>query len=251
MELMVRVIASTKFLGVPEDFQPREDQDQGSDGARLIEMAGRVCYDSYSKGRSSAAYHEHIKEVGHGSVAEHATISFYIEGISRGCLMELTRHRAGVAFSVRSTRFVDESESEWVWHPLIEQSYDWENASGDVRALEGQAKRLYAELVENVTGMLHDQGVDKTTARKQARGAARGVLGNALPTALIFTANIRALRNVLEQRASPAADAEIRLLAGAIFEAALEVAPEYLSDYRREECPDGIGFALVTEHRKL
>lgn len=52
-----------------------------------------------------------------------------------------------------------------------------------------------------------------TAKRKAVREAARSVLPNATETKVFVTANIRALRNVFEQRCSRHADAEIRRLA--------------------------------------
>ena len=273
MKPIVKVIAYTKFLGVPQQLWPcldpeeaglrldASEQDEGSDLARLTECAGRTCYDSYGKGRSSEAYHRHILEVGHGSVLEHASISFYLAGISRGCTHELVRHRSGCAISQRSTRYVDESESDWCWHPLIAEALAWADSEehpdfvNEVRGRMGnayrQAGQVYRAIVEITQASLEAKGTDKLTARKQARGAARGVLGNALETSLVWTANIRALRNVIEQRASPFADAEIRLLANRLYEEALVVAPEFFSDYRKVECADGIGYGLETDYRKV
>lgn len=257
------VITVTRFLGVPEQLLPAPHlqemrdtaqhlQDQGTEPERLVECAGRTCYDSYGKGRSSQAFHQHVREVGHGSVLEHASISFFVSGISRGCSHELVRHRAGIAISQRSTRYVDESESDWAWHPLINEfEHDHGGLALRLRALETEAKLLYGNVVEKLTTYLIEKGTDKLTARKQARGAARGVLGNALSTELVFTLNVRALRHFLEQRASPHADAEIRLLANAMYEAALPHLPESLGDYERATCPDNIGYALVTAHRRV
>jgi thymidylate synthase ThyX len=47
-------------------------------------------------------------------------------------------------------------------------------------------------------------------SRKQARGAARGFLGNALGTELIFSASVAQWRRIIQQRACEAADGEIR-----------------------------------------
>lgn len=257
----VEVIAVTKFLGVPCKLRPMfeehqklnkfiESQDQGPDIARLTECAGRTCYDSYGTGRSSAEYHNHILQVGHGSVLEHASISFYISGISRGCSHELVRHRAGCAISQRSTRYVDESESEWVWHPLLSDEDGNPPVTSEL-SFDTTARQMYKQLVEYVETKLLLKGIDKQTARKQARGAARGALGNALETSMVWTANIRALRNVLEQRASKFADAEIRLLANRLYEESLQVCPEYFSDYKKQTCPDGIGYELITDYRKV
>ena len=264
MKPTVKVIAFTHFVGVPTDLWPNRDaaeifearnvkgQDSGSDSARLTECAGRTCYDSYGKGRSSEDFHKHILEVGHGSVLEHASISFYIAGISRGCSHELVRHRAGCAISQRSTRYIDESESDWCWHPLIERSaIANENVTGAIDSVQALAQQTYSHLAREIQFHLEQNGADKQTARKQARGAARGVLGNALETSMVWTANIRALRNVIEQRASEFADAEIRLLANAMLDAALDVCPEYFSDYEKVPCPDGIGYGVKTAFRKV
>ena len=54
-------------------------------GQKLVEVAGRVCYMSFAKPRpgGNKAYIDHILEVGHGSVLEHAVFSLLITGVSR------------------------------------------------------------------------------------------------------------------------------------------------------------------------
>ncbi len=79
---------------------------------------------------------------------------------------------------------------------------------------------------------------------KQARGAARGLLGNALLTEMVWTCNIRAMKQILKQRANQHADAEIRVLANRLYEEALPYWPTYLGCYRKRDCPDGIGYEL-------
>jgi thymidylate synthase (FAD) len=266
-----KVIGYSKFLGVPEEVWPeggyeaieKAGQDQGSDLARLIECAGRECYDSYGKGRTSEAFHEHILDVAHGSVTEHAVINFRVWNVSRGLTHELVRHRAGVAISQRSTRYVNEAESPWIWHPLIYDAIAWgktedrghEWVANEVEALlgklEDRARLAYISAAELVQDYLASRGVSGTDRLKQARGAARGALGNALATSLIWTANVRALRGCIEQRAAAAADGEIRQEFDFIYLAACEFCPEYFGDYVRVETADGIGFGLKTDHRKL
>ena len=63
-------------LTVPREMgEPSEDQLQGTPWDNLGELCGRVCYASLGRGRSSAAYHDHIKETGNLSVYEHATFT--------------------------------------------------------------------------------------------------------------------------------------------------------------------------------
>ena len=87
----------------------------------VTEASGRICYMSFAKPRpgGNAAYLHHIKEVGHGSVLEHAVWTFIFTGVSRSLLAELTRHRVGWAYSVLSQRYVDESVAEYVEPDII------------------------------------------------------------------------------------------------------------------------------------
>ena len=222
---------------LPECGIPHSHHFQGTPLDNLVELAGRVCYDSArgKKTRSSEAYHKHIIEVKHLSVQEHANItvqfdtkhlnyndndtiaiatttinrpgvyllsdgsgnlqitanlrairewnyfhnnmapydmqdqignimklwarcetpkvmfdyafkpdefcfvpnqlikpindeqkwiSFYFGEVSRGFSHELVRHKWHTAVSQRSTRYVDESESDWAWHPLLRKYED-------------------------------------------------------------------------------------------------------------------------------
>src|ERR671933_371605 len=94
---------------------------EGTDGERLAEFAGRLCYMSQRNpaGRSTREYLENIKRQGHGSVLEHANYSLLLEGVSRSLTHELVRHRAGWAYSQLSQRYVDESQAAFVVPPAI------------------------------------------------------------------------------------------------------------------------------------
>src|SRR5438874_12871786 len=62
-------------------------------GEHLVEVAGRVCYMSFAKPRpgGNKAYIDHILEVGHGSVLEHAVLNIMLQGYRRGCVQEMIR----------------------------------------------------------------------------------------------------------------------------------------------------------------
>jgi thymidylate synthase (FAD) len=99
---------------------------------------------------------------------------------------------------------------------------------------------LYTTIVETLQDDLIQSGVDKATARKQARGAARGVLGNALATELVWSANVRALRHFIGLRGSGGADAEIRMLAHRLWCIMKAELPAYFSDFEETSCADGV-----------
>src|SRR5580704_5963450 len=121
----------------------------------ITETAGRVCYLSFAKPRpgGNSTYLTHIKEVGHGSVLEHAVWNFIITGISRSCSHELVRHRAGWAYSQLSQRYVDESVAEYVEPDII--ANDPELHAVWLEAV-GQAHAAYVKLVELLNTKLAD-----------------------------------------------------------------------------------------------
>jgi len=132
---------------------------------------------------------------------------------------ELVRHGDWTAISQRSTRYCEESESPWVLHPLVQEFLFNGQLAYDSRIdhLIDTSRQLYRDLVNElvtfVTPRLKDDPYAKTSARKQARGAARGFLGNALETEIIFSASVSQLLHILRMRAANAADAEIRVMA--------------------------------------
>lgn len=150
---------------------------------------------------------------------EEKWMSFLITG-SRGLSHELVRHGFRSAISQRSTRYVDEDTSPWVEHPLITAfRADPENRGkfGDRKlgpmTCISQMQGLYQQTVGELEPWLISKGVDKASARKQARGAARGYLGNALYTEVIYSASVAQWKRILRQRGNAGADLEIMTLA--------------------------------------
>src|SRR5687768_15487431 len=81
-----------------------------NDPLALVEFGGRVCYESFANKKQRNRL-DYIRDTsinkGHGSIMEHAVFNLGVLELPRNALMELTRHRAGVAYSWRSTRYVD------------------------------------------------------------------------------------------------------------------------------------------------
>jgi thymidylate synthase (FAD) len=217
-------------------------------GEYLAEVAGRTCYMSFAKPRpgGNKAYLDHILEVGHGSVLEHAAWNLIFTGISRSCSHELVRHRAGWGFSQLSQRYVDESVAEYVEPDVI--ASDPEAHAVWLEAI-GQVHRAYVKLVERLNERFKDEP-DRTLRRKMARQAARSVLPNATETKIFVTANTRALRHFIEMRASRHAEVEIRKLAVAVLRLMQKESPNLFSDYQLVPLDDGT-FEAITSHRKV
>ena len=139
-------------------------------------------------------------------------ISFYLSG-SRGFSHEMVRHGDWTAVSQRSTRYVDESKCSMRWHPelLKKPLVRGPKVRSTLDSVERHTKAGYERIVSTLVA----DGV----SRKQARGAARGVLPHALQTEMIFTASVAQWKWIIESRVSEHADAEINDIINAVSNA--------------------------------
>lgn len=217
-------------------------------GEKLIEMAGRLCYMSFSKPRpgGNSAYINHILEVGHGSVLEHSVFNMIITGVSRSFTHELVRHRAGFGYSQLSQRFVDESDASFVEPDPIFEDQELHSIWLDAIKVSHEAYKALADGLMSKFNHIED----KTLRRKKAREAARSVLPNATETKIFITGNGRALRHFIEMRGDKSADAEIRKVAIAVLKVLQQDSPNLFGDYKiiKSETDDDY---ITTDFKKV
>jgi len=244
-EPRISLLARPAFLE-PEHLKV-EWLGESTDGERLAEFAGRLCYMSQKNPakRATRDYLENIKKQGHGSVLEHANYSLLLEGVSRSLTHELVRHRAGFAYSQLSQRYVDESEANFVVPPAIIGD---ETLEGQWRAQIEEAQRSYVRLVEQLMER-YGWVADKVHRRKMAREAARGVLPNSTETKIVVTGNARAWRTMLELRSSEGAELEIRRCAVAILQLLARETPAFFSDFEIYSAEDRREAARIRYHK--
>ncbi|OSY41310.1 MULTISPECIES: FAD-dependent thymidylate synthase [Pseudonocardia] len=243
--LSVQLVAKTEFLP-PADVPWSTDADGGQ---ALAEFAGRACYQSWKKPNpktaTNAGYIRHILEVGHLSVLEHGSVSFYLTGISRSLTHELIRHRH-FSYSQLSQRYVPERDAAMVEPDVIADDPElhelFQQASADALA-------SYEKLLEGLEKRFADVP-NGTLRRKQARQAARSVLPNATETRIVVTGNYRAWRHFVAMRASEHADVEIRELAVECLRQLQREVPNVFADFEIQTLEDGTEIAsspLVSE----
>jgi thymidylate synthase (FAD) len=254
------LLGMRKFLagfGKDLSFEPYvEDPVSLAPGTALCKAAGQTCYLSFGPRRTTnagaAKYFENIKSSGHGSVLEHASYSFLLYGVSRSFTHELVRHRAGTAFSQTSQRYVDGKVLRFVERPeyqtvptlhaafeadIDRAARDYENRTNELLGLQAAGG-----------GLLSADA--KTDLRKKVQQAARSCLPNEVEAPIVFSANIRALRHIIEMRASGHAELEIREVFVRAFLCLAVLEPVLFDDYRLTDLPDGT-LAVTTEHRKV
>jgi thymidylate synthase (FAD) len=244
-EPRVTLLARPQFLEPPH--LSVQWKGESTDGERLAEFAGRLCYMSQHNpaGRTTADYLQNILRQGHGSVFEHSTYAVLIEGISRSCSHELVRHRAGWGYSQLSQRYVDESHAAFVMPPAVQGDPALEAAW--TRQIEA-AQAAYVTAVERLMER-YSWVDDRVHRRKMAREAARSVLPNATEVKIVASANVRAWRTMLELRLGEGAELEIRRMAVACLRLLQREAPALFADFEIYSAADGSEAGRVGFHK--
>jgi thymidylate synthase (FAD) len=212
----------------------------------LVEFAGRVCYRSWKPGlnpnvariRSDRGeYFANILSSGHGSVLEHASWTFALRDVSRAFTHELVRHRAGSAFSQESLRYVRLADIGFRIPPALEPLRD------SVLSMVEQLEELQLSAAEQL-------GLDRDgvpfSVKKEVTSALRRLAPIGLSTDIVWTANTRTLRHVIEMRTAPGAEEEMQLVFDRVARLMQAEAPLLFQDFTRLD--DG---AWVPQHRKV
>ena len=215
-------------------------------GELLVEFGGRACYRSWEPGLNpnvtrvrtdQRKYFENILRSAHGSVLEHSNYSFALRNVSRVLTHELVRHRAGSAFSQESLRYVRLTDIGFRMPPTLEPVR--EQVVSIVEQLE--------ELQVSAAGAL---GVDADGlpfhVKKEVTSALRRLAPLGLSTDIVWTANVRTLRHVIEMRTAEGAEEELRLVFDQVARVMQAEAPGLFQDFRRLD--DG---SWVPEYRKV
>ena len=222
-----------------------------SDGAPnpaqlLIEFGGRACYRSWEPGLNpnvtrvrtdQREYFENLLRSAHGSVLEHASFSFALRNVSRVFTHELVRHRAGSAFSQESLRYVRLTDIGFRVPPALEPVRD-------------QVISIVERLEEFQVSAAQELGIDDEGipfhVKKEVTSALRRLAPIGLSTDIVWTANVRTLRHVIEMRTAEGAEEELRSVFDQVARVMLDETPELFQDFERQD--DG---SWVPAYRKV
>jgi thymidylate synthase (FAD) len=206
-----------------------------NDAHLLVEFCGRVCYRSWEPGlnpnvsrvrEDQREYLANLLSSLHGSVLEHASYTFAFRNVSRVFTHELVRHRAGSAFSQESLRYVRLADIGFRVPPALEPVRD------QVVSLVEQLEEFQVTAAEALG--LEEDGVP-FAVKKEVTSALRRLAPLGLSTDIVWTANVRTLRHVIEMRTAPGAEEELRLVFDQVATMLCEEAPDLFQDFRRGE----------------
>ena len=210
-----------------------------SDGENLVEAAGRICYRSWQPydpekpeatnpnvsqvRRGNERYLANVLKSGHGSILEHVNMTFICRHVSRVFTHELVRHRAGMAYSQESLRYVRLDDlSFWMPEAARNNPAAKEKYESVIDFLENTQKEL-----ADIFG-IHDSS--DFTEKKHLTSMFRRLAPIGLGTSIMVTGNLRAWRHIIAMRTSPAAEEEIRIVAGQIADICKREYPNVFQD---------------------
>ena len=150
---------------------------------------------------------------------------------------ELVRHRAGSAFSQESLRYVRLTDIGFRVPPALEP-------------VREQVLAIVERLEEFQVSAAKELGIDEDGVpfhvKKEVTSALRRLAPIGLSTDIIWTANARTLRHVIEMRTAEGAEEELRSLFDKIARIMQSEAEGLFQDFVRQD--DG---SWVPEHRKV
>ena len=186
---------------------------------KVIAMASRTCYsaldlaglDQKTDTTDNAAYIRRVLASGHTSIAEHASFTFGLEGVSRTLLAQITRHRVA-SFSVQSQRYVSVAGAEVFDYVLPPR----------IRALGPEAEEKFAQQMKT---MQHWYDEWSEALGQDSAEDARFVLPGAAATRIVMTMNARELLHFFSLRMCNRAQWEVREAAWRMYELVYPLAP--------------------------
>lgn len=187
---------------------------------------------TYYEHHCGSADKELIDRVGnkfrHASILEHLNYTFYIEGISRACLQELSRHRH-TSPSVKSTRYtLKELKDE---QPFTDEDFRIELYASD----RADQYLVWTDDTDvDATSIIQLELLRRLIAMGKPNDKAKYCLPEAYKVSEQLTINARSLQNFLSLRSDKSALWEIRQLATSLYEA-LPVEHQYLFTHCMKE----------------
>ncbi len=247
-------------LGANEFEIPPEETVR--DPALLVALAAKQCYMAFQPGlnpnvnkvrKDMIEYLDNVLKQKHGSVIEHATFTFAINGCSRVFTGEMNRHRAGVAISERSMRYIRYTEKDisfWMPECFREESIDGVEIKKKKKLSRNLMENMFTkqgEAMEKFAEIWKEELDPKSTfhLKKVLTSAFRRCVGMGIATGGVWTLNLRALRHTIALRTDPSAEEEILHIFKKIGAIMLKELPEIFGDFKEKEG------SLVPEYWKV
>lgn len=205
--------------------QPTEEmRARGITPQTLPAYTARHCWESDVKYTDDPKHNEELDkslirrliEMDHTTPLQAVNFVWDVFGTSKSVQAQWTRHKIGVGWCYKSTRFVESAGSGFIYC-----TYDYIDDENRVRQLLAIDEEIARKSVDSYEAKRR-LGATKQDARK--------VMPVEYDTHCSFFANARAMRHFFDLRLAPKAEWEIRRMAGMMLEESMKVAPVIFQD---------------------
>lgn len=151
---------------------------------------------------------KHALASGHESIAEHATFTFTVEGVSRVTEVQLVRHRIGASYAIQSGRYCARHPTNYIMP---------ESVTEDIDDLLAQRIIEYNRALRLLDDCMVEMGISAEDRRY--------FYPQGLKTNIVVTVNARELLHMASERMCVRAQWEIREMVSEMVRLAKVVAP--------------------------
>ena len=184
----------------------------------LPAFTARASHESKGTKEDDIRLNKTLIKLDHDTPLQAVEYVFHVSGITKSLQAQWTRHKIGVGWTFRSTRYVPASQNYFVYN-----TYNYINDEEKVRELlkidEAIAKKAIELFEKRIT-----LGATKQDARK--------IMPVFWTTSCYFYVNARALRHLFKLRLTKAAEWEIRRMVSIMFDICMQFTPSLFEDLK-------------------
>lgn len=154
---------------------------------------------------------------GHTTPLEAVQFVFHVTGISKSLAGQWTRHRTGIGWTFRSTRYVNAANNKFIYPAL-----EYIDSPEEVTTIYEVFSKIHSTFADTYTQLNFTTGIKNQELRR--------LMPVGFSTAAYVYVNARALRHFFTLRLSKHAEWEIRRLAYLLFDEAVTQCPTLFED---------------------
>ena len=208
VELSVKIVAVTQMCGEYCNICTPES---------LPGFTARVSHESKGTIEDDIILNRKLIKWGHTTPLQFLQFVFDVRGITKSLQNQWVRHKIGVGWIFRSTRFVPADQNNFVY-----STYDY---------LDDEVKVRELLLIDEETAKIAIQRYEEKRALGATKEDSRKIMPLFFETPCYFEVNARALRHFFSLRLKKDAEWEIRRLADLILEKCMDIAPSLFEDF--------------------
>jgi len=186
----------------------------------LPAFTARASHESKGTKEDDIRLNKNLIKLGHDTPFQAVQFVFYFSGVTKSLQAQWTRHKIGVGWTFRSTRYVPAGQNCFIYN-----TYDYIDDEEKVKELLKIDEEIAKKAIESF---------DKKIALGSTKQDARKIMPVFWATSCYFYVNARALRHLFKLRLDKAAEWEIRRMATILFDICMRITPSLFEDFKEQ-----------------